>query len=451
MLNVLIKPLWIFGIDRVVQNRVGYERYGVYFSYLGLCVSLGFLSDAGLTALMGREMARGHALNIKSILRHKFLLSLLYIIIICFIGFISGLKDWSLLLPLLIIQVLTSYLIFYRGIITAQQFFNKDAWLSVLDKALLIVCCGLLLYTPLYLNFTLHVFLYLQVGALLVALMVAVVLSDKAMLPEIKTETSSLLFKAAPYMVLILLMSMHNRLDAFLLGRFHADGAYQSGVYAASYRLLDAGNVFGYLMASYLVAFAARNLGNKNLISEVSFTLRQALLFGSFVLLAFVGVYASEVQQILYPSLAPPDPNVLVLCIAALPAYYLIHIYGSLLTAQGALKPFICIVAFSLLVNLVANAFLLYMGAVGCCIAALISQYVCAIACMISCRMIMKVELNILSLGAVGFSGMVYWALFYFMRTGQFSLQLSLAVAMVLTALLMFAWWQRIKWTLSYT
>ena len=34
LLNAIIKPLWIFAIDRQVQNVVGTENYGVYFSLL---------------------------------------------------------------------------------------------------------------------------------------------------------------------------------------------------------------------------------------------------------------------------------------------------------------------------------------------------------------------------------------------------------------------------------
>ena len=34
LLNVLVKPLWIFGIDRQVQNITGYAAYGGYFALL---------------------------------------------------------------------------------------------------------------------------------------------------------------------------------------------------------------------------------------------------------------------------------------------------------------------------------------------------------------------------------------------------------------------------------
>ena len=450
ILNVLIKPVWIFGIDRVVQNRVGYEGYGMYFSYLGLCMSLAFLADAGLTGLMSRELAKGSALNIKTIFRLKVFLSLLYGFIICVIALITDVKDWSVLIPVIIIQILTSYLLFYRAIITAQQEFKRDAWISVLDKALMVISCGLLLYASLPVEISLHVFLYLQITCLVIAVMAAALLKKTITNEQAFIKISSLIKKSVPFMALILLMSIHNRIDAFLLGRFHVDGAYQAGVYAAAYRLLDAGNIVGYMMATYLVPFAARNLGDKKLITEISFTLRQTLLFGSVVLVALVAVYSNQLPQILYPSLAPSDPNILLICMATLPAYYLTHIYGSLLTAQGALRVFIFIVALSVLVNLVLNFFLISIGAIGCCIAALISQAICAIGCMVVCKKEMKVGLKPVSLLWVAGVGLLYFVLFYFVRVETFSLQISLAIAVLLTALLMFAWRQRIKQAIAY-
>ncbi len=123
MLNVLIKPLWVFGIDRVVQNRVGYEAYGNYFSNLGLCMSLSFLADVGLTALMNRELARGTSLNVKNLLHLKIFFSFIYAAVICFIAVATNVNDWRLLILVIVIQVLSSYLMFFRAIITAQQLF----------------------------------------------------------------------------------------------------------------------------------------------------------------------------------------------------------------------------------------------------------------------------------------------------------------------------------------
>ncbi|NBP74833.1 MAG: polysaccharide biosynthesis protein, partial [Crocinitomicaceae bacterium] len=47
-LNLLIKPLAIFGIDASVQNEVGFIQYGTYFSLLNLSLILNILLDLGL-------------------------------------------------------------------------------------------------------------------------------------------------------------------------------------------------------------------------------------------------------------------------------------------------------------------------------------------------------------------------------------------------------------------
>ena len=37
-LNVIIKPLWVFGIDRQLQNETGTAVYGAYFSLLNFSI-----------------------------------------------------------------------------------------------------------------------------------------------------------------------------------------------------------------------------------------------------------------------------------------------------------------------------------------------------------------------------------------------------------------------------
>ena len=46
--NLLIKPLALFGIDAVVQNRVGASEYGTYFSLLNLSILFNILLDIGI-------------------------------------------------------------------------------------------------------------------------------------------------------------------------------------------------------------------------------------------------------------------------------------------------------------------------------------------------------------------------------------------------------------------
>jgi O-antigen/teichoic acid export membrane protein len=57
-LNLLIKPLALFGIDATVQNRVGPEEYGLYFSLLNLTVILNMLLDLGINNYTIKSIAQ---------------------------------------------------------------------------------------------------------------------------------------------------------------------------------------------------------------------------------------------------------------------------------------------------------------------------------------------------------------------------------------------------------
>ncbi|MFI5220594.1 MAG: polysaccharide biosynthesis protein, partial [Bacteroidia bacterium] len=48
-LNLLIKPFWILGIDRSVQNTVGAEIYGQYYALFNFSFLLNILLDIGIT------------------------------------------------------------------------------------------------------------------------------------------------------------------------------------------------------------------------------------------------------------------------------------------------------------------------------------------------------------------------------------------------------------------
>ena len=47
-LNLLIKPLWIIGVDRVVQIRLGFESYGVFYALLNVSYLFNMLLDLGI-------------------------------------------------------------------------------------------------------------------------------------------------------------------------------------------------------------------------------------------------------------------------------------------------------------------------------------------------------------------------------------------------------------------
>jgi O-antigen/teichoic acid export membrane protein len=57
-INVLIKPIFIFGIDRTVQNTVGAETYGLYFALLNLTYLFQIINDFGIQNFNSRNLSQ---------------------------------------------------------------------------------------------------------------------------------------------------------------------------------------------------------------------------------------------------------------------------------------------------------------------------------------------------------------------------------------------------------
>lgn len=442
VLNLLVKPVWIFGIDRQVQNLVGHEEYGNYFALLNLSYLLSFLADAGITNRLNVHLASNQSTDLRRMFYLKVCLLALYVFVVVFAGWLFNISRWDLLMPVIIIQALTSLLLFLRSIITAHQLFKVDSWLSVLDKLVLIVVAGGIIYTPLYANgFSLPLFLYLQVGSLGLVVAISYIFIRKQNVAIRERESFlSILTQSFPFVLLILLMTIHSRLDGFLLEQMHPNGAFETGKYAAAYRLLDAGNMVGYLAASFLVPFAAKNFTNKKLLAITATSIRQVLLTGALVVVMFLWNYAGAVQELLYHTSDEELSTILALTLTVLPALYLTHIYGSLLTAAYRLKSFATIVSASVLINVAINIWLIpTYGAMACSIAALVSQYICAFACFIAVRQL-QIQVKAVSIIYLLLAGLLLFGFFRWTKELQLNEWVSLLVAGLAATLIMFAW-----------
>ena len=388
LLNLIIKPVWVFFIDRAVQNEVGHVAYGHYFAVFSLCFVLLFLADAGLSTMINQRLAKGQAVDVRQYFFLKLLLSTLYVAAVCFTAWLTGLPEWSVLIKVVFILMLNSFFLFFRSVVTANQFFRADAWFSVLDKALMIVLCGGFIYFPLIFgHISLQLFLSIQLisTSAALALLAGFVFFKKLFVHGDREKWLPMLKALLPFASIILLMSMHFRLDGFLLEQLRGDGAYQAGVYASAYRLIDAANMIGYLAAAFLVPFIARHQHEKHTLSDTLLNVQHLLLIAGIGVAAFAIVFPSWIQLLLYHTNESFNSVVIQCCLAVLPAYFITHIYGSVLTATGMLSTFIKILIISVIVNIGLNLFLIpALGALGCCIAALVSQYFCAVACYIS-------------------------------------------------------------------
>ena len=151
LLNLLVKPVWIFAIDRQVQNLAGFSAYGQYFALLNLCIVFNFLLDLGISTYFNREVAaqqeKGEKLFSDS-LNGKLWLSLLFTLVIFAVAYLTGIRDYKLLLMLIIMQIGSSILLFLRSYLTAAQHYRQDAIISVTDKLIVIFIAGMIMLFP---------------------------------------------------------------------------------------------------------------------------------------------------------------------------------------------------------------------------------------------------------------------------------------------------------------
>jgi O-antigen/teichoic acid export membrane protein len=447
LLNILIKPVWIFGIDRQVQNVVGFSVYGTYFSLLNFSIVFSFLLDWGFTGFFNRQLAAqrdGFDAVAGKFIYIKLLFVLLYAAVVILAGWLTRVDHWEILIAVIIIQSLTSLFVFLRGIITAKQWFRTDALLSVLDKGLMIVVCsGFFLWPAITGSMTIYSFLWIQVLCSAAAVLTAAVLVfSKAGLFTTRAPVinQSILRQALPFALIVLLMSAHYRLDGFLLERMHPDGAWQAGMYASAYRLLDAGNMIGYLTASFLLPFVARHQNNGPVTEAVTNNSRHLLLVFSIAASVTVFFLADFVQAVLYHAADPYVSTVLQWCLPALIGYSLVQVYGTVMTATGNIVSFCVIVLDSLILNVLLNVLLIpSFGAKGCCIAAVISHGLCGIACMLFTFQKSRLGLNPRSLLIYTFIAAVLAGYFYAGKRVEFNGWILLAGSVVVVIALTIA------------
>ncbi|MET0462624.1 MAG: polysaccharide biosynthesis C-terminal domain-containing protein [Chitinophagaceae bacterium] len=403
VLNVLIKPVWIFGIDRQVQNHVGVEQYGTYFSLFNLSVVFAFLLDWGLTTYVNRQLAMqtpaGSAAP-SSLLLAKLLFSVLYAAIVSIAAWITNVQHWDIVLYVILIQVLYSFLLFLRAVITAKQFFKIDAWLSVIDKSLMLIIAGALLYIPSFNGvLTIAVFAWIQAACLAVASFIAMIcIWQKGLLHHLRLSglpSINTFRQAFPFALVVLLMSLHSRIDAFLLELINSNGAYETGLYAGAYRLLDAANMVGALTSAFLLPYIVKKWSNKEDINDVILSGRHFLVMLAVGLATIAFFMGDRIQTLLYHHSDEKSVEVLQWCLPALIGYAITHIYGTVLTATGHIRLFCLIVSVAALLNIVLNLLLIpRYGAIGCCLSALCSQGMGCIGVMyFACqKMVLKVH-----------------------------------------------------------
>ncbi len=441
-LNVLIKPFWIFGIDRHVQNLVGVESYGLYFSLLNFSMILNILLDLGITNYNNKNIAQHHHLmkkHISNIVGLKFLLAGVYAIVCISVALIIGYREIQihLLIFLIVNQFLISFTLYLRSNISGLHLFRTDSFLSVLDRSLMILICSVLLFT----NVTNHTFriewfVYAQSAAYLTASLItlAVVLSHTGKLKFYFDRRFFVVFlkKSYPYALLILLMSFYNRIDSVMLERLLPNGKEQSGIYAQAFRLFDAVSMFGVLFAGLLLPIFARMIKKKEDIgSMVQFSFLM-LFVPAIIISSSSGFYDTEIMDLLYNGNIEMSASILQILMVSFLGIATTYIFGTLLTANGSIRQLNWMAVTGMGINIGLNLILIpHFQAMGSAWASLATQLFTALAQTILAMMILKLKVNYPIIGKLLlFVGFVFlagffsrqinnWVLGYFIMIGS--------------------------------
>ena len=380
LLNLLIKPFWILGIETGVQNAVGPEEYGFYFTIFNLAYIFNILLDLGVTNFNTRNIAQHPKLidkHLPGMLGIKIALLGLYLAVTFTVGLLSGYgsRQFHLLAVLSFNQFLNSLILYLRSNFEGLMLFKWDSVISILDRVVMIAICSLLLWGP-HGGITVEWFAYAQTVAYLATALTALVVLTLRIRKEHNARfTLRRLHVSLPFSIVILRKSF-----PLLLGWLHPHGTYQAGIYAGAFRLLDALTMVAYLVSAVLLPVFSRMTaeGDSQLGPTTSMVTSLMVVF-SFTAAATFSFRSGLFMELFYHSqdaaVVDDYARVFRILVWGIVPIGMTYVFGTLLTAAGRLRQLNTLAATTLVINIVVNLIAIPRhGAVGSAWAAVIAQ-----------------------------------------------------------------------------
>lgn len=388
-LNLLIKPFWILGIDIGVQNQVGAVDFGLYFAVFNFSFMFSILLDMGTTNFNNRNIARNSQLldkHLSSIIVLRLLLAAGYFVIVFVFALIIGYRGrmLHLLFWTSINQFLNTFILYLRSNVSALMMFKTDSVLSVLDRMLMILFCGVLLWGNItHKPFRIEWFVYCQTLAYTLAALTALsIVLYKSHLRKLSWNSAFLLMilkKSLPYALLSLLMVSYNRIDSVMIERMLPGniGAAQAGIYASAFRLLDALVMIAYLFSVILLPLFSKMIKKRENIEPIVRTSFSLLFLFSISAVVILLNLKEPILSLLYRKHVFESMQVFSLLIPCIIPISFMYIFGTLLTANGSMRRLNITAAIGIVVNIAVNLILIpRMQARGAAIASLSTQSV---------------------------------------------------------------------------
>jgi O-antigen/teichoic acid export membrane protein len=239
--------------------------------------------------------------------------------------------------------------------------FKTDSVISIIDRLLLIFICGYWIATDYFDGgFPINYFVYAQTAAYLSSALIAfLVLFSKTRVFKFSFKFNFFavsIKNSFPFALLIMLMALYSRTDSIMLERMLGDeGALQSGIYAQSFRLLDALTNVAYLFSVILIPLFANMIKEKQNILQL-FQLAMILIgIPAFYLFVNTYIYNQNLMQVLYSEHLEDSSIIIIFHLFSFVCIALSYITGSLLTALGNMKWLNNIALAGTFVNIILN------------------------------------------------------------------------------------------------
>ena len=414
LLNLLVKPIAIFGIDAAVQNRVATEEYGIYFSLLNFSFLFNILLDLGINNFTTKSVAQAPSVAssyLSKVLSFRFFLFILYGIVSITAAYALGWNGYEMYLLsfLLLNQFIITLIAYARSYFGGLLLFKTDAIISILDRFLLILFCGVLIYTPITETpFKIEWFIWIQTLCYGITLAVAsVIIFTKLGVPKLKFDSKYsyyIIKKSFPYALLIFLMIIYTRLDSVMVERIHENGKAETGYYAKGFRLLNAFFMFAMIFSNLLFPIFSKMFKEKENVVPL-LTTASKLLIGGSIMIAIISFFNSEyILSLIYTEDIFESTLPFQLLMFGFIGMCSTIVFGTLLTARGDLLFLNSLSAIGIGINITINWILIpNYGATGAAVATLITQSIVSLTQFMYCIRVLKLSFTptaVLQLGA---------------------------------------------------
>ena len=388
-LNLLIKPFWVLGIDRTVQNILGPETYGMYYNLVAFTLILSVILEFGINNYTSSQIAK-HPDKAPQFFAATFSLKILYSLSYLLITISAALflnyegPRLYFLAVIAFTQVMSFFNMYFRSNVSGLHFFKIDSVLSIIDRVLMIVFCSAMIWGKVF-PLTLESYIYAQTFSYTIAALCSFLIV-KSKIKKISfvfdREILIQIFKSTyPYALLAFIMMAYTRIDSILLRQLLPDGDYQNGIYSQGYRLLDAGNMMIALIAVILLPLFSRLLQQKENVSNLIDLCLGLMIVPSLIICCICLVFRVEVMNLLYHHSTDLSVNVFAITMLSFISFSFMYVFGTLLTANGSLSLLNKLAFIALIMNVFLNLILIPIyKSLGAAYAALITQGFIAIS-----------------------------------------------------------------------